>query len=113
MCSSANFISEFIVRLLDVHVAKHSLTIGPINSINTESRGIVQITIQSTRDGFRKNLTCLTIPTITDLISSEIFPQNSIKIPSNIKLADPDFRLSRSLDLLIGSRATLSLFFVD
>ncbi|XP_067208500.1 uncharacterized protein [Linepithema humile] len=80
--------------------------------MNTVSKGIVQITIQSIHDDFCKELTCLTIPTIADLIPTEIFPRNSIKIPSNIRLADPDFHLPRSVDLLIGSGATLSLFAV-
>ncbi|XP_024881061.1 uncharacterized protein LOC112460532 [Temnothorax curvispinosus] len=68
---------------------------------------MVQITIQSMRDDF---LTCLTIPAIADSIPSEIFPRDSIRIPPNIKLADPKFHLPRSVDLLIGSGATISLF---
>ena len=71
---------------------------------------MVQITIQSIYGDYRKSLTCLTIPTITDLIPVETFPRESIKIPNNIKLADPEFHIPRSIDLLIGSGATLSLF---
>ncbi|XP_011687096.1 PREDICTED: uncharacterized protein LOC105449538 [Wasmannia auropunctata] len=111
-CATANFISESIVKRLDVHVTAHSLPIGGINSISTESRGMVRITIQSAIDGFSKELTCLTIPAIADLIPSEVFPRNSIKLPPNIRLADPEFHLPRSVDLLIGSGATLSLFAV-
>ncbi|XP_071576788.1 uncharacterized protein [Temnothorax nylanderi] len=70
---------------------------------------MVQITIQSMRDDFRKNLTCLTIPAIADSIPSEIFPRDSLRIPPNIKLADPKFHLPRPVDLLIGSGATMSL----
>ncbi|XP_070516627.1 uncharacterized protein [Cardiocondyla obscurior] len=33
-----------------------------------------------------------------------------MEIPSNIKLADPEFHLPRPVELLIGSGATLSLF---
>lgn len=109
-CAIANFISESIAKRLGLHVIAHSLPIGAINTISTESRGLVKITIQSTIDSFCKELTCLTIPIITDLIPSEIFPRESIKIPSNIRLADPEFHLPRSVDLLIGSDATLSMF---
>ncbi|XP_011859184.1 PREDICTED: uncharacterized protein LOC105556702 [Vollenhovia emeryi] len=80
--------------------------------MHSTSKGIVQITIRSIRDGFQKNLTCLTLPIIADLIPSEIFPRDSIGIPPNIKLADPEFHLPRPVDLLIGSGATLSLFSV-
>lgn len=70
-CATANFISESIVRRLDLPVTKHTLPIGTIGTMSTESRGIVQITIQAIRDGFQKNLTCLTIPTISNLIPAE------------------------------------------
>lgn len=44
------------------------------------------------------------------MVPSETFPRHLIKIPSNIKLADPEFHLPRSVDLLIGAGTTLSLF---
>lgn len=80
--------------------------------MKSESKGIIRITIQSTCNDFRKELTCLTIPAIADLIPSEIFPRDTVKVPSNIKLADPEFHVPRSIDLLIGSGATLSLLSV-
>lgn len=109
-CASANFLTESIARYLKEEVTAHSSPISAINGMNTKSRGIVRITIQSIHDNFSKELTCLTIPTITDLVPSETFPRNSVKIPSNIRLADPDFHLPRHVDLLIGSGASLSLF---
>ncbi|XP_039303553.1 uncharacterized protein LOC120357421 [Solenopsis invicta] len=90
----------------------HSLFIGAIDSLNTESKGLVHVTIQSMRNSFSKKLTCLTIPAIVDLIPSEVFPRDLIKIPHNIKLADPDFHVPRTVDLLIGSGATLSMLSV-
>ncbi|XP_011883668.1 PREDICTED: uncharacterized protein LOC105570827 [Vollenhovia emeryi] len=83
-----------------------------INDVNTESRGIVRITMQSTRDNCRRDLTCLVIPAIADLIHSEVFPRDTIKLPSNVRLAAPKFHLPRAVDLLIGSGLTLSLFSV-
>lgn len=109
MCATANFISEFIVKRLGVHTVTQSV---PINTMSSESKGVVQIMIQSTPNNYCKTLTCLTLPAITDLIPTEIFPRDTIKIPSNVKLADPEFHLSRPIDLLIGSGATLSLFFM-
>ncbi|XP_011858514.1 PREDICTED: uncharacterized protein LOC105556056 [Vollenhovia emeryi] len=109
-CSTANFISESILKQLDAHILEHSSPVGTINDTSTESRGMVRITIQSIHDNFRRDLTCLVIPTIADLIPSEMFPRDTIKIPSNIRLADPKFHLPRAVDLLIGSGLTLSLF---
>ncbi|XP_018406526.1 PREDICTED: uncharacterized protein LOC108782694, partial [Cyphomyrmex costatus] len=111
-CATANFISEAIVRKLDVPVIKHSISIGAINATKTESRGVVQISVQSLHNGFNKTLTCLTIPVITDLIPSETFPRDALTLPKNIRLADPEFHKPRPVDLLIGAGATLSLFSV-
>mgnify|MGYP002717571259 CR=1 FL=1 len=99
-----------MIKQLNLPVIKHSLPISAIDATTTESRGLVQITIQSKRGEFRKELTCLTIPIISKAIPAEIFPRDSIAIPANIKLADPDFHLPHAIDLLIGSGATLSLF---
>lgn len=100
------------MKRLNLRVAARSLPIGTINAMSTESKGLAKITIQSAIDGFRKELTCLTIPNIADLIPSEIFPREAVKIPSNIRLADPEFHLPRPVDLLIGSGATLSMLSV-
>lgn len=78
--------------------------------MNTESKGIAHIIIQSIHDDFSKELSCLVMPTIANLIPPEVVPRESIKIPSNIKLADPKFYLPCAIDLLIGAEATLSLF---
>jgi len=109
-CATANFITENIVKRLGIPTITHTSTIGAINNTTTESKGIVQITIQSTHNDFRRNLTCLTVPTIASSIPSETFPRELITIPSNIKLADPEFHLPRPVDLLIGSGSTLALF---
>jgi len=110
--ATANFISESLVRQLGARVIQHSLPIGTINAINTVSKGAVQIVIQSMHNDFSKQLTCLTLPIIADQMPTETFPRDRLKIPSNIRLADPDFHIPRSIDLLIGSGATLSLFSV-
>ncbi|KYN17403.1 hypothetical protein ALC57_10312, partial [Trachymyrmex cornetzi] len=109
-CSTTNIISEHIVKRLSIPITSGTTSIGAINTTSTESRGIVRVTVQSTRDDFRKKLTCWTISANGDLIPSEIFPRESIKIPPNIKLANPDFHLLRPVDLLIESGAMLSLF---
>ncbi|KAG5318567.1 SETMR methyltransferase, partial [Acromyrmex heyeri] len=69
-----NFISEIIVRYLNVPVIKQSILIGAINAMRTELKGAIQMIIQSLHNDFSKTLTCLIDP-ITDLISSETFPR--------------------------------------
>lgn len=111
-CAAANFITETVVRRLKLTVDKQSIPINTIGNLSTMSRGLARITIQSKDGSFRKELSCLIVPTISDLVPSEVFPRSSVRIPSNIKLADPEFHLPRPIDVLIGSGITLSLFSV-
>ncbi|XP_025997408.1 uncharacterized protein LOC113005754 [Solenopsis invicta] len=109
-CATANFITEDFAKILSLPIASCAIPIGAINAMNTVSKGVVRITIQSTHNESSKNLTCLLVPTIADWVPSEVFPRETITIPANIKLADPEFHLPRPINLLIGSGATLSLF---
>ncbi|XP_011881172.1 PREDICTED: uncharacterized protein LOC105569364, partial [Vollenhovia emeryi] len=105
-----NLISESIIKRLGVCSVACALPINTVNDTQFESKGLVSIHIRSIHDEFSKSLACLVVPTITNLIPTEPFPRNSIKIPANIRLADPDFHLPRPVDLLIGAGATMSLF---
>lgn len=111
-CATANFVSQSIVNTLKLPIERHSSPVGAIGNMSIVSNGIAHITIQSTRNEFCKELTCLIIPAIVDLIPSERFPRDSIVIPTNISLADPEFHVPRTVDLLIGAGGTLSLLSV-
>lgn len=111
-CATTNFVTETVVGRLKLAVNKQSIPISMLGNLKTTSRGLTQITIQSRYGNFCKDLTCLVVPAISDLVPSEIFSRNSIRIPLNIKLADPEFHLPRAIDILIGSGTTLSLFSV-
>ncbi|XP_018377310.1 PREDICTED: uncharacterized protein LOC108770304 [Trachymyrmex cornetzi] len=109
-CATANFVSESFAKHLNLPITACMLPVGAINSTNTTSKDVVRITIQSIYSEFSKDLTCLLIPTISDLIPSENFPRGTLKIPPNVSLADPEFHAPRPVDILIGAGPTLSLF---
>ncbi|XP_011874772.1 PREDICTED: uncharacterized protein LOC105565849, partial [Vollenhovia emeryi] len=111
-CATANFISDSVVKRLGVRSIPQSIPVGAINAMSSISQGTVQITIHSTQNSFSRKLTCLTLPTIADLVPSETFPRDTIKFPTNVKLADPEFHLPRPIDILIGAGTTFSLFSV-
>ncbi|XP_070527735.1 uncharacterized protein [Cardiocondyla obscurior] len=110
--ATANFITESLIKRLKIKAEGHSLPVNTINSTGTVSKSSARVIIQSMHSNFSKNLTCLTLPSISNSIPSEICQRNTIAIPANIKLADPDFHLPRPVDLLIGSGPTLSIFSV-
>ena len=71
---------------------------------------MVSITFKSIYSEYKRSLKFLIVSNITDLVPGETIPRDQIKIPKNIKLADPDFHKPAQVDMLIGAGTTLSLF---
>ncbi|XP_066592054.1 uncharacterized protein [Prorops nasuta] len=110
--STANFITDSLIERIKSRATKLSLPISALNNVTTISQGIINIRIKSIVNQYERELTCLVIPTISDLVPTERFPRHRLKIPRNIKLADPEFHIPRPVDLLLGSGVTTSLFCV-
>lgn len=109
-CSTAHFITENFARNLGLPLQPCSIRIGAINSITTTSKHAIELNLFSNQGCFAKTLTFLTVPVIADYVPDKWFPQNSLNIPENMKLADPQFNVPRPVDLLVGAGATLSFF---
>ena len=58
---------------------------------------------------FKQELNFLIVPKIADIVPSETFPRNSFDIPKNLQLADPQFHVSKPVDILLAAGTTLSL----
>ncbi|XP_057337711.1 uncharacterized protein LOC130675843 [Microplitis mediator] len=108
-CATANFITENLTHKLKLPTQICSLPIGAVNGMQTFSKHIVQVACKSLNNKFQKLLSFLTVDRIADLSPSETFPRDMIHIPKNVKLADPQFHIPRTVDVLIGSGTTLSL----
>ena len=83
---------------------------GAFDDLTTVTKHIIQLTFKSMHNSFEKTFTCLTVPAISRLASSEPIPREFIEIPSNLPLTDPNFHKPTPVDLLIGADPTLSMF---
>ncbi|XP_076285433.1 uncharacterized protein LOC143218312 [Lasioglossum baleicum] len=108
-CATAHFMTETLAQQLNLPTQPCSIAINGINEMTTMSKDLIQVTLRSLHSDFQKTLTCLTVSRITDSVPDEVFPRESIAIPANIRLADPEFHIPRPVDILIGAGATLSL----
>ncbi|XP_066600735.1 uncharacterized protein [Prorops nasuta] len=111
-CATANFLTNEMARRLNLPIKACEFRINAIDNIQTFTNGMVELVFYSAHSPFNKKLTCLVLPKISENVPSEVFPREKIKIPANLKLADPQFHVPRGVDLLIGSGATISLFSV-
>ena len=109
-CSTANFICASLAQRLQLNKSSCSLTIGAMNELNTTANYYAQLTLQSIYSEFKQSLTLFIVPKITDATSSDTIPREQLKLPPNLRLADPEFHIPAPIDLLIGAGPSLSLF---
>ncbi|XP_076384105.1 uncharacterized protein LOC143261872 [Megalopta genalis] len=115
-CSNANYITERFVKKLRLTQRAASATIEALNDLNTLSDKVVSTTIKSKTSKFQRDLTFLVIPNISGPIPDTNIDRSKLRIPVNLKLADPNFHRPASVDMLIGtgpSLASLSIGQID
>ncbi|XP_057335449.1 uncharacterized protein LOC130674197 [Microplitis mediator] len=108
-CSTTNFMTQSMARLLKLKTSTCRVPVGALNAMTTYCNEITTATITSRVNKYKKTLTFLIIPMISQIVPDQPIHQETLKIPSNIKLADPLFYKPAPIDLLIGAGTTLSL----
>ncbi|XP_066598921.1 uncharacterized protein [Prorops nasuta] len=108
-CSSAHFVTERFAKKLDLPMRPCTVTINSLGTNNSATKYSVNLTFKSNYSNFEKSLTFLTVPSIAESIPGQSFATDNLLIPKHLKLADTQFSISRSIDLLIGSGATVAM----
>ncbi|XP_063994277.1 uncharacterized protein LOC135171578 [Diachasmimorpha longicaudata] len=106
-CSTTNFITESLATSLGLPKRHFSASVGALNAITTTTKHIITATIRS-RINNEERITFLTVPSISTMVPGQPLDRNKIKIPVNLKLADPNFHQPAPIDMLIGTGTTLS-----
>ena len=111
-CSTNNFVTLEFVRRLRLSIQPNKMSVGAVNGMETETKGTVEIVIRSRTSNYREILPCLVVSKIIDFTPSVMFPREKIHISENIHLADPQFHIPRSVDLLINAGTSVALLSV-
>nr|XP_012152122.1 PREDICTED: uncharacterized protein LOC105664030 [Megachile rotundata] len=110
--ATTNFITENLIERLKIPKKECSIPVGALNAMTTIAKNQVKATIKSKVNAYQRTLTFLTIPKIAQHIPDQPFDRSKLKIPQNIRLADPDFHRPAPIDLLFGSGVALSMLSV-
>lgn len=101
--SQSHFITQDLVRRLQLPKRKIKTTINGIASSTTASVEQTTASISSINNNYKATINCLIMPKIMDKIPTTNINKRNFKIPNNINLADPTFNISGEIDLLIGA----------
>lgn len=107
-----NFISSELVRKLKLKTNTIDIPISGVNQMLTKIDSQTESIIKSCYNNFTATLSFLVLKNITYNIPVQSFEASAINIPSNLKLADPEFNMSAKIDVLIGADLFFNLLCV-
>lgn len=102
--STTNFISEDFVRKLhaSTYFAKSKVT-----GINVQTSTCTQgcsVSLKSIDDSeYVLNIDCLVLPKVSASVPNACVDISNIRIPTNVRLADPTYYVPSSIDVLVGA----------
>lgn len=103
--SQSHFISQRLCKKLALpcHNITTQFPVSGIGLASTTIKNGTQARIKSRLNGFRATVKCLVISSITENIPNIYIDPSTLKIPSNIQLADPTYNTPGQIDLLLGA----------
>lgn len=103
--SESSFISKSLQEKLSIQ-AKSIDCLKVIGIGNSSARKVVEscnVQINSLHNAFKVTISCLILKELTSNIPKTTINIKGLKLPANIKLADPEFSQSAPIDVLIGA----------
>ncbi|XP_078051808.1 uncharacterized protein LOC144477955, partial [Augochlora pura] len=107
--SQTNLITEKLADKLQLRKREIDSSVGGIANIETRVKYLVSTIIKSRTTQFKETVTLLTLPSITGLLPARQVKRTEIEIPTNIKLADPDFDIPGPIDAILGNQLFFAL----
>lgn len=101
--SQSNFITERLGKRLQLKMEPINIAVAGIGQLKTQLKHKVQLKLGSRHNAFQINVECIVMDKITDPLPNHSVNRSSMRIPKNLKLADPNFHVMSDIDLLIGA----------
>ncbi|XP_076301920.1 uncharacterized protein LOC143220059 [Lasioglossum baleicum] len=107
-CSNANLITDELAKRSGLPTTRQTAVIEALNQLNTTSSSLVTATVKSRLTNYQRTLTFCTIPRIAGSVPDNQIDRDNLRIPANLRLADPDFHRPGKIDMLLGTGPALS-----
>lgn len=101
--SMSNFISENLCKKLNLPKQEVNYSVVGVGQARTSVKCHTNVKIFSHCNAYNVTISCLVLPKITEDLPTMSFNKTSVKLPANIKMADPNFNKAGPIDILLGS----------
>lgn len=101
--SQSNFVTEAFIQRLGLEVSSIDFAVTGISQSPLNISSKCNLTIHSQYMQFQSTLNCLVLPSITSRLPTVSFDRQSMQIPNEIMLADPQFHISHEIHMLVGA----------
>ncbi|XP_050675189.1 uncharacterized protein LOC126972453 [Leptidea sinapis] len=101
--ATAHYVTRKFCEKLGVSRRSVSSTVTGINNQCSYSAESCNLSIDSSSGDYKFCVECYVLPQITKSVPSSNINIKSIRLPLNIKLADPSFHISAPIDILMGA----------
>ncbi|XP_018570655.1 uncharacterized protein LOC108910517 [Anoplophora glabripennis] len=101
--SQTSFITEELANKLKLSKIDSNLAVSGINNLVSQIRHRCNVTLYSICNDFNVDIYCYVIKQITGKLPDMRINKIDMRIPGNIKLADPNFEIPERIDILIGA----------
>ena len=105
LASTASFVTERLVQHLKLCKQRQEITINGIGETqcSTQSNAVVNINLTSTQScSTLANVQAIVLPSLTKCLPITTLPRGHWPHLASLKLADPEFNVSKSIDILLG-----------
>ena len=110
--SQSNFISEKFTSKLKFDKEKINMPFSGLGQIITRAQFRIKAKIKSRINNFESEIEFVELPVITGKLPARPLNKRMLKVPSCIKLADPEFDKPAEIDALIGANLFYKLLSV-
>ncbi|XP_025833280.1 uncharacterized protein LOC112905329 [Agrilus planipennis] len=100
--SQSNFMTERLANTLNLQKQQIYLPASGLGQSQQIIRYSVKTTIKNKNNTFAEQQTFFVLPTITAKLPSRVVNRNSLDLPKNLRLADPEFHKPADIDMLLG-----------
>ncbi|XP_018371002.1 PREDICTED: uncharacterized protein LOC108766304 [Trachymyrmex cornetzi] len=103
--SQINFITKELANRLKLEERSLDIAVAGVMDGVIHANKIVSLCVKSRFNNFCETMDCVVLPNITQHLPQHFIPMQNVSVPKHLKLADPNFNVPASIDILIGAES--------